>query len=44
MLPMNTALSGMVNLQDLSFIQTYRLKQGINKFKEKGITAAHKDM
>ena len=33
----------MDELQDFSFLQTYRLKQDINKFREKGITDAHKD-
>ena len=39
---MNTALTVMDDFQACIFMQTYRLKQGIKKFGEKGITDAHK--
>ena len=41
---MNTVLDRMDDLQAFSLMQTYILKQGINKFRENGISAAHKDM
>ena len=41
-LHMNTDLVGMDNLQACSFLQTYRLKQGIKRFGEKNIADAHK--
>ena len=44
MLHTNTALSVMDDLQDFRFMQTYNLKQGINKFAEKGIAAVYKEM
>ena len=44
MLHINTSLSRIDDLQDCSFRQPYSLKQGINKFVEKSIAAAHKEM
>ena len=41
---MNTALAGMDDLKACSFLQKYSLKQGINKFREKGFAATHKYM
>ena len=40
----NTALAGMDDLQACSFLQTYSLKQGIKKFGDRGVAAAHKEM
>jgi hypothetical protein len=40
----NTALAGMNDLQACSFLQTYSLKQGIQKFGDKGKAAAKKEL
>ena len=44
MLHYNTTMAGMDDLQTCSFLQTYSLKQGIKKFGERGVAAAHKEM
>jgi hypothetical protein len=44
MLDYNTVMAGMDDLQTCSFLQTYSLKQGIKKFGERGVAAAHKEM
>ena len=41
---MHTDLVGMYDLQYHRFLQTYSLKQSINKFWEKGISTVHKEM
>jgi hypothetical protein len=40
----NTELIGMNDAQASSFLQTYSLKKGIEKFGETGIEAVHKEM
>jgi hypothetical protein len=40
----NTKLIGMNNAQARSFLQTYSLKKGTDKFGEQGIKAVHKEM
>jgi hypothetical protein len=40
----NTELIGMNDAQASSFLQTYSLKKGIEKFREQGIKAVHKEM
>jgi hypothetical protein len=44
MMHYNAALAGMNDIQALSFVQTYSLKQGIKKFGKQGIEAVHKEM
>ena len=44
LLHLNTVLIGMDDSQACSFLQTYSLKQGIKRFGDKGIAAAHKEL
>jgi hypothetical protein len=44
MLHCNTALAGMNHLRACNFLQTYSLKQGIKKFRKRGVAAANKEM